>query len=870
MSQPRSRRRRVVVAAAIVIPALLAAGSAQAAVPTPPAGSTVVNVRVGGDRVGDSTVGPLAGVTLGLYADPSDTAVIDPSWAVCTSDVDGDCNFIAPSSAAGSRPWVRQISAPAGWFVNPSLRTGAASGSGSVDSPYQFQTGPLVVDTTVTSTANFMFSADMSDPTASSGIWQNSRVNPPLTETCGLDVALVLDLSRSVGSSLPSLKAAADGFIDSLVGTPSRVALFSFSRTSPSDGSTGNFPALQPVSTQAGADAVKAVYQPWELASGTNWDQGMFKVAQATERYEVVIVLTDGNPSRWGPPPAQGNGSTTHFADVENGIFSANAIKAKGTRVIALGVGRGVEGLTALNLAAISGQTAWDGTNTLAADYFQTTDYAQAGAELRTLVRDQCQNSLTVVKQEVPPQNRGEDVTGARAAGAGWAFAGSTTTAGVGGLPSTQTTTDDGTGSVVYDLTFPAGTATIPTTVAESQRVGWSLVTQGGQNAVCTNLDDDAPVPVVNGIGPAFSVGVPNGAAVSCTVYNRGPLASELAVRKRWSIDGTGYDEGAQPAGFTAALTLTGPSGAGASAQPWGVSRGGYQAGETAAIDETTTLPSLCRLDSRRVTAVNGAATDAALPHTLTLAEGANSATVTNTVTCSARLTLRKQVENDFGGTARATAWTLRADGVTDVSGRTGSAAVTDALVRPGSYRLSEHGGPAGYDASTWSCRAADGDRVAVRSGSVTLARGEDVTCTIVNRQVAPRLTLRKLADLSVVTAGRTLRYTLVVSDRSRVRAVGARLCDRLPGRVTLVSRGGGRLSAGQVCWRLAGIRPRGTTRRSIVVRVDRDVRGGTIVNRATVTIGRSRATRRVIRARKAVRVRAGAVRPSIGGGVTG
>lgn len=856
--------------------------SSRAVVPAPSPTTSVVTVAVGGDRTGTTTVGPLAGVRLGLFANAAASIPLDPGWGVCTSDADGDCSFVVPDTQPGGanegiRPVVRQISVPAGWFANPRLRTGPANGSGSIDSPYEFQTPALAANRTYASTSDFMFSTRLSDTTASSGVWQQSRDNPPLSETCGLDVALLLDLSRSVGSSLPALKAASDGFVDSLVGTPSRVALFSFSATSPSAGSTGNVPALMPVSTQAGADGVKAIYQDWQLASGTNWDQGLFQVASAAPRYELLVVLTDGDPSRWGADPVQGDGSNTHFADVENGIFSANSVKAKDTRVVALGVGRGTAGLTGLNLASISGPTAWNGSNTLDADYFQTTDYAEAGAELRALALDQCQNSLTVVKQTVPPQNRGEDVSGARAAGAGWSFSGSSTTPGVGGLPSTQTTSDDGTGSIVYDLTFPAGAASIPTTVAEQQQLGWSIVTQNGRNAVCTDLDSDAPVPVTNAVsavGPAFAVDVPSGAAVSCTVYNRGPLNADLTVRKRWLIDGTAYAHGSQPAGFAAALSLSGPGGAAATPQAWGATRGGYLAGERAAIDETTTLPPLCRLEARRVTEVNGAAADMALPHTLTLAEGANSATVTNVVTCSAQLTLRKRVVNRFGGTAHATAWTLSARGPGAISGRTAAAAVTDALVPPGSYRLGESGGPSGYDASAWSCRQADGDPIAVRSATVTLARGDDVTCTIVNRQLEPPpppLTLRKLASATVVTAGRTLRYTLVVRDVGRARAVGARLCDLLPDRVTLVSRGGGRLNAGRVCWRLGTIRARAAARRSIVVRVDRDARGGVIVNRATVTIGRRRAVRRTVRARRAVRVRAQAVRPSRGGGgVTG
>ena len=35
-------------------------------------------------------------------------------------------------------------------------------------------------------------------PTASGGIWQNSRANPVLPTECGLNVALVLDVSGSV------------------------------------------------------------------------------------------------------------------------------------------------------------------------------------------------------------------------------------------------------------------------------------------------------------------------------------------------------------------------------------------------------------------------------------------------------------------------------------------------------------------------------------------------------------------------------------------------------------------------------------------------------------------------------------------------
>ncbi len=74
------------------------------------------------------------------------------------------------------------------------------------------------------------------------------------------------------------------------------------------------------------------------------------------------------------------------------------------------------------------------------------------------------------------------------------------------------------------------------------------------------------------------------------------------------------------------------------------------------------------------------------------------------------------------------TAWTLSADGPSNISGTTGSGVVTGAAVDPGEYDLSEVG-PAGYTASNWSCvggNQSDGD-------TVSIAEGENVVCTVTN-----------------------------------------------------------------------------------------------------------------------------------------
>ncbi|WP_454261910.1 DUF7507 domain-containing protein [Pseudoxanthomonas mexicana] len=120
-----------------------------------------------------------------------------------------------------------------------------------------------------------------------------------------------------------------------------------------------------------------------------------------------------------------------------------------------------------------------------------------------------------------------------------------------------------------------------------------------------------------------------------------------------------------------------------------------------------------------------------------------NTSTATVGVLALPRLTLVKQVVNDNGGTAAATAWTLVATGTSrTISGATGTAAVTGAAVPAGTYALSETGGPAAYTASTWSCVKNGG--AAVSANSISLVGNDVATCTITNNDQPATLTLVK------------------------------------------------------------------------------------------------------------------------------
>ena len=100
-------------------------------------------------------------------------------------------------------------------------------------------------------------------------------------------------------------------------------------------------------------------------------------------------------------------------------------------------------------------------------------------------------------------------------------------------------------------------------------------------------------------------------------------------------------------------------------------------------------------------------------------------------------LTLIKHVITDNGGTAVASDWTLSA-GSNSVTGSETGALATD---QAGTYALSETS-VTGYTNTSITCDNSTGPVT-----SVTVGLGEDVTCTFVNDDDAPSLTLIKVVD---------------------------------------------------------------------------------------------------------------------------
>ena len=154
-------------------------------------------------------------------------------------------------------------------------------------------------------------------------------------------------------------------------------------------------------------------------------------------------------------------------------------------------------------------------------------------------------------------------------------------------------------------------------------------------------------------------------------------------------------------------------------------------------------------------------ASDCAADGTITLQAGdEKTCTITNN-DIAPKLTVIKHVVNDDGGTADAHDFTMhiRADG-TDLEFPGNEAPGTTRTLEAGTYTVSESGGPAGYAATI------SGDCAA--NGTVSLAVGDEKTCTITNNDPEPaQPTLKVVTELINNDGGTRVANSFDVAVRS-------------------------------------------------------------------------------------------------------
>lgn len=313
--------------------------------------------------------------------------------------------------------------------------------------------------------------------------------NPSLGESCGLDIALVMDSSGSIDNGeLSDMKDAFDGFVDALL--PSTPTLFSVVDFDSSATLTQDF--------TSDAGSLHSAIAAATSGGSTNWEDGLVKAQDAFDPRDdhpnLVIFASDGNPTVNNDN--SNNSSQTDPDDLSRAVTVADSIKVDdGTRIITIGIGNDLD---TANLEAISGPGAVysSGFDTLAAD-------------LASIATELCGGTINVHK--VIDRDGNLETTDDQSAGEGWDFT-------VAGTPETT----DGSGNTQSVVVANAG----PWSVVETPKSGYSFIT-----AQCTKDSGQTVVGTLGDGAVVNDISLTEQDIVSCTFYNK-PGSVGLTVIK--------------------------------------------------------------------------------------------------------------------------------------------------------------------------------------------------------------------------------------------------------------------------------------------------------------------------------------------------
>lgn len=395
-----------------------------------------------------------AGIRFELWTTSNDIAValrdgpvskVDEPWAYCITDASGECDIFVPDTylEQGKRFYVKQVSnAPGTFHINKvnwgkygaandrfeaylpgpvdayptHSRRGVVTPGGKTVQERSYEIPPSKrYDGTDVKSINSNRDRDASE-WSSFGSAAQSLNNPPLSQArkCqasgGPKIALVMDVTASINTNGSPQKYrdavyGTYGFLQSLRGTGAEIAMFNFNEKSP--GRDSNYPQLLSVDTDMTKLESQAQSILRNFSDGTNWDSGLNAVKSAIEsgqKYDEVIFITDGDANGYGKDGGGdfNDGRSGYVRAIEAAIYRSNEIKAKGTRVVSIGVGSADDAPN------------WDGSGQLEAisglkygeDYFGT-DWDRLASTLRAAASQvTCQNEIVVDKTIVDENGR--------------------------------------------------------------------------------------------------------------------------------------------------------------------------------------------------------------------------------------------------------------------------------------------------------------------------------------------------------------------------------------------------------------------------------------------------------------------------------
>ncbi len=528
--------------------------------------------------------------------------------------------------------------------------------------------------------------------------------NPAWPNKCGLKIGLLIDRSESISASEgTTMKNAAKGFVDALTGTPSQFAVASFGDTA-----TQN---LGFTSVTAAGDATTVKNSIGALAIGgtglaTNWDAAF--QSQIGNGADVVVILTDGNPTRRGVNGEGGNGSSDPLGyNLDAGITSSNSVKAGGARVVAVGIGNDLD---VSNLQAISGPTIND-------DYF-TSSFDTLNTKLAELAKKICGGTVTVQKLV-------KNADGSYTPTNGWNYA------ATNAVTSPKTTAGLGTAEFKYDGTPKT------TTITETLQSGYLV-----ESVECLKNS----TVIASSTTVAVTVTVNTDDIISCTFKNK-PNVATLTINKTAVGDNATFP-------FTS--TIPGKANFNVVTSGGSGTTGAFTIPAGTQYDVTESLPLGWNLTGLSCTGTT--ATIAGAKATFTAATDANIiCTYTNTRQ-TATVTINKSTTGGNGTFPFTSTIPGKANFNLVTSG--GSATTGSFTVNTGTYDITESV-PGGWSLTNLDCTGAASVVKANPKLTVTLAQSQNVVCTFSNARDTANLTVKKIAVGGEGTFGFTTNTSL-------------------------------------------------------------------------------------------------------------
>ncbi|MEJ0001770.1 MAG: vWA domain-containing protein [bacterium] len=206
--------------------------------------------------------------------------------------------------------------------------------------------------------------------------------------SCGLDVALVLDHSGSIDAGeLTTMKGAFNDFVTALFPTPTLFSVVKFD---------GSAQTVFEFGDDAGANAATLKSTINGIGVGqnaTDWEAGLNEAAgnfspEPSSHPDLIIFASDGNPNH------NSSGSVSEPTALASAVSVANTIKAGGTTILTVGIGGGSGEDQALDLDNL------DAISTSGTTY--DSDFDTLASDLADIATAQCAGTLTITKEVNP------------------------------------------------------------------------------------------------------------------------------------------------------------------------------------------------------------------------------------------------------------------------------------------------------------------------------------------------------------------------------------------------------------------------------------------------------------------------------------